>query len=141
MVKSLHVILSDTIKMKEAQPDTDLVLDLMHRIADAHRSSPNARLTWLFHMAQRHNENEGHAEAAMCMIHGSAIVAEYMSIFESKPYFPKGAVAFENISPNALEESLHFEDGLSIEEGGLGKYFTESGLVGLLELAATSFFQ
>lgn len=47
----------------------------------------------------------------------------------------------KNISTNILEESAVSDDVLSPEEEGIcaGKYFSESGLVGLLEQAAASF--
>lgn len=47
----------------------------------------------------------------------------------------------QNISSNILEESAVSDDVLSPEEEGIcaGKYFSESGLVGLLEQAAASF--
>lgn len=48
---------------------------------------------------------------------------------------------FQNISSNVLEESAVSEDTLSPDEDGVcsGRYFTESGLVGLLEQAAELF--
>lgn len=52
-----------------------------------------------------------------------------------------GLLWFQNISSNVLEESAVSDDILSPEEEGIcaGKYFSESGLVGLLEQAAASF--
>ena len=48
---------------------------------------------------------------------------------------------FQNISSNVLEESAVSDDTLSPDEDGVcsGRYFTESGLVGLLEHAAELF--
>lgn len=50
-------------------------------------------------------------------------------------------MTLQNISSNVLEESAVSDDILSPEEEGIcaGKYFSESGLVGLLEQAAASF--
>lgn len=47
----------------------------------------------------------------------------------------------QSISSNVLEESAVSDDILSPEEEGIcsGKYFSESGLVGLLEQASSSF--
>lgn len=47
----------------------------------------------------------------------------------------------QNISSNVLEESAVSDDVVSPDEEGIcsGKYFTEAGLVGLLEQAAASF--
>jgi hypothetical protein len=62
-------------------------------------------------------------------------------MLEDEPHLPIGAVGFEKVTPNALEESAVSDDVLSPEEEGvcLGKDFTESGLIGLLEQAASSF--
>lgn len=47
----------------------------------------------------------------------------------------------QNISSNVLEESAVSDDVVSPDEEGIcsGKYFTEAGLIGLLEQAASSF--
>ena len=47
---------------------------------------------------------------------------------------------FQKISVNVLEESAVSDDVVSPEEGVCtGKYFTENGLVGVLEAAAMEF--
>ncbi|KAH9636156.1 hypothetical protein HF086_007108 [Spodoptera exigua] len=56
LVFNLHMILSDTVKMKEFQEDPEMLLDLMHRIARGYQHSPDLRLTWLNNMAQKHME-------------------------------------------------------------------------------------
>lgn len=56
LVFNLHMILSDTVKMKEFQEDPEMLLDLMHRIARGYQHSPDLRLTWLSNMAQKHME-------------------------------------------------------------------------------------
>ncbi len=56
MVFNLHMILSDTVKMKEFQEDPEMLLDLMYRIAKGYQNSPDLRLTWLANMAQKHTE-------------------------------------------------------------------------------------
>lgn len=47
----------------------------------------------------------------------------------------------QNLSPNVLEESAVSDDVLSPDEDGVcsGRYFTENGLVDLLEQAAELF--
>lgn len=47
----------------------------------------------------------------------------------------------KKITPNVLEESAVSDDVVSPDEEGIctGMYFTENGLVGLLEQAASSF--
>ncbi|XP_071517868.1 dedicator of cytokinesis protein 7 isoform X2 [Panulirus ornatus] len=143
LVFNLHMILSDTVKMKEYQEDPEMLLDLMYRIARGYQNSPDLRLTWLANMAQKHSERGQHAEAAMCLIHSAALVSEYLYMLEDCPHLPTGAVTFSKLSPNVLEESAVSDDVLSPDEEGIctGKYFTENGLVGLLEQASSSLQQ
>ncbi|XP_073967695.1 dedicator of cytokinesis protein 7-like [Choristoneura fumiferana] len=85
LVFNLHMILSDTVKMKEFQEDPEMLLDLMHRIARGYQHSPDLRLTWLNNMAQKHMERSNHTEAGMCLVHGAALVAEQMSARGAAP--------------------------------------------------------
>ncbi|KAF4079348.1 hypothetical protein AMELA_G00192160 [Ameiurus melas] len=141
LVFNLHMILSDTVKMKEHQEDPEMLIDLMYRIAKGYQTSPDLRLTWLQNMAGKHSERNNHAEAAQCLVHSASLVAEYLSMLEDRKYLPVGCVTFQNISSNVLEESAVSDDVVSPDEEGIcsGKYFTEAGLVGLLEQAAASF--
>ncbi|XP_041097982.1 dedicator of cytokinesis protein 7-like isoform X6 [Polyodon spathula] len=141
LVFNLHMILTDTVKMKEHQEDPDMLIDLMYRIAKGYQNSPDLRLTWLQNMAGKHSERGNHAEAAQCLVHSAALVAEYLNMLEDCRYLPVGCVTFQSISSNVLEESAVSDDILSPDEEGIcaGKYFTESGLIGLLEQAAASF--
>uniref|UniRef100_A0A3P9HBQ3 Dedicator of cytokinesis 7 n=1 Tax=Oryzias latipes TaxID=8090 RepID=A0A3P9HBQ3_ORYLA len=141
LVFNLHMILSDTVKMKEHQEDPEMLVDLMYRIAKGYQTSPDLRLTWLQNMAGKHSERNNHAEAAQCLVHSAALVAEYLSMLEDRKYLPVGCVTFQNISSNVLEESAVSDDVVSPDEEGIcsGKYFTEIGLVGLLEQAASCF--
>ncbi|XP_029441588.1 dedicator of cytokinesis protein 6 isoform X1 [Rhinatrema bivittatum] len=141
LVFNLHMILTDTVKMKEHQEDPEMLIDLMYRIAKGYQNSPDLRLTWLQNMAGKHSERGNHAEAAQCLVHAAALVAEYLNMLEDCRYLPIGCVSFQSISVNVLEESAVSDDILSPDEEGVcsGKYFTEAGLVGLLEQAAASF--
>ncbi|XP_046442972.1 dedicator of cytokinesis protein 7-like isoform X3 [Daphnia pulex] len=141
LVFNLHMILSDTVKMKEFQEDPEMLLDLMYRIAKGYQNSPDLRLTWLANMAQKHSERGNHAEAAMCLVHSAALVSEYLCMLEDQKYLPVGAMPFERLSANAVEESAVSDDVLCPDEEGFctGKYFTENGLIGLLEQSASSF--
>ena len=56
---------------------------------------------------------KNHTEAAMCLVHAAALVSEYLYLLEGKSYLPIGCVAFQNISPNVLEESATSEDTLA----------------------------
>lgn len=138
---NLHMILSDTVKMKEYQEDYEMLLDLMNRIAKGYQNSPDLRLTWLENISKKHIEKQNYTESAMCYVHMSALVAEYLHMLESQDYMPIGAVSFKHISPNMLSESAVSDDVLSPGEDGiiLGNRFTESGLKNLLETAAEKF--
>ncbi|XP_040897521.1 dedicator of cytokinesis protein 8 isoform X2 [Toxotes jaculatrix] len=141
LLRNLNCILSDTVKMREFQEDPEMLMDLMYRIAKGYQTSPDLRLTWLQNMAEKHNNRKCYTESAMCLVHAAALVAEYLSMLEDHKYLPVGSVTFQNISPNVLEESAVSDDILSPDEDGVcsGRYFTESGLVGLLEQAAELF--
>lgn len=138
---NLNSILYDTVKMREFQEDPEMLMDLMYRIAKSYQTSPDLRLTWLQNMAEKHTKKKCYTEAAMCLVHAAALVAEYLSMLEDRSYLPVGSVSFQNISSNVLEESAVSDDTLSPDEDGVcsGRYFTESGLVGLLEQAAELF--
>ncbi|XP_066499452.1 dedicator of cytokinesis protein 8 isoform X2 [Hoplias malabaricus] len=141
LLRNLNSILSDTVKMKEFQEDPEMLMDLMYRIAKGYQTSPDLRLTWLQNMAEKHNSRKCYTESAMCLVHAAALVAEYLSMLEDHKYLPVGSVTFQNISSNVLEESAVSDDILSPDEDGVcsGRYFTENGLVGLLEQAAELF--
>lgn len=141
LIFNLHMILSDTVKMKEFQEDPEMLLDLMYRIAKGYQNSPDLRVTWLANMAQKHMENNNHTEAGMCLVHSAALVSEYLQMLDDQPQLPLGAVSFEKVTLNILEECAVSDDVLRPEEEGfcLGKDFTENGLIGLLEHAASSF--
>ncbi|KAG8132489.1 putative Dedicator of cytokinesis protein, partial [Naja naja] len=128
LVFNLHMILSDTVKMKEHQEDPEMLIDLMYRIAKGYQNSPDLRLTWLQNMAGKHSARNNHAESAQCLVHSAALVAEYLSMLEDRKYLP-------NISSNVLEESAVSDDVVSPDEEGIcsGKYFTEAGLAGMYE--------
>ncbi|XP_040842271.1 dedicator of cytokinesis protein 6 isoform X2 [Ochotona curzoniae] len=141
LMSNLHMILTDTVKMKAYQEDPDMLMDLMYRIARGYQGSPDLRLTWLQNMAGKHAQLGNHAEAAQCMVHAAALVAEYLALVEDSRHLPVGCVSFQNISSNVLEESAISDDILSPDEEGFctGKHFTELGLVALLEQAAAHF--
>ena len=48
-------------------------------------------------------------------------------MLEDRKYMPTGAVSFQHITPNALEESAVSDDVVSPDEEGIcmGNYFTE----------------
>ncbi|CAF1065833.1 unnamed protein product [Didymodactylos carnosus] len=132
------MILCDTVKMKDYSEDPEMLLDLMHRIANCYQNSPDLRLTWLQNMAQNHLQRSNYAEAGQCLAHAAGLVAEYLKMLECKQYMPDGCCALQKISINILEESAVSDDVVSPGEEGIctGKYFTENGFIGLMEQAA-----
>ncbi|KAM5192638.1 dedicator of cytokinesis protein 8 [Mantella aurantiaca] len=143
LLNNLNSILSDTVKMRAFQKDPEMLMDLMYRIAKGYQTSPDLRLTWLQNMAEKHVKRKCYTEAAMCLVHAAALVAEYLSILEDCSYLPVGSVSFQNISSNVIEESAVSDDILNPDEDGVcsGRYFSENGLIGLLEQAAELFSQ
>ncbi|KAL7988712.1 hypothetical protein Chor_007631 [Crotalus horridus] len=129
LLHNLNCILSDTVKMRQFQEDPEMLMDLMFRIAKGYQTSPDLRLTWLQNMAEKHTKKKCYTEAAMCLIHAAALVAEYLSMLEDHSYLPVGSVTFQNISSNVLEESAVSDDILSPDEDGVcsGRYFSENG--------------
>lgn len=143
LVFNLHMILSDTVKMKEYQEDHEMLVDLMYRIAKGYQNSPDLRITWLKNMASKHSERGQYAEAGMCYVQSAALVSEYLAMIQPKTHLPAGAVRFETISPNTLEESAVSDDVISPDEEGIctGQHFSEAGLLQLLQQAAGCFWQ
>ncbi|KAM8960557.1 dedicator of cytokinesis protein 8 [Pelodytes ibericus] len=141
LLSNLNSILSDTVKMRAFQEDPEMLMDLMYRIAKGYQTSPDLRLTWLQNMAEKHVKKKCYTEAAMCLVHAAALVAEYLSMLEDCSYLPVGSVSFQNISSNIIEESAVSDDILTPDEDGVcsGRYFSENGLIGLLEQAAELF--
>merc|ERR1719412_214251 len=143
LVFNLHMILSDTVKMKEYLDDPEMHMELMYRIAKGYQTSPDLRLTWLENMATTHSKQLHYAEAGMCFVHSAALVSEYLHMLEDRRYMPDGAVTFSKLTPNALEESAVSDNTVSPDEEGIcnGKNFTENGLIEFLEQAADMFKQ
>uniref|UniRef100_A0A672RZS8 Dedicator of cytokinesis 8 n=1 Tax=Sinocyclocheilus grahami TaxID=75366 RepID=A0A672RZS8_SINGR len=137
LLRNLNSILSDTVKMKEFQKDPEMLMDLMYRIAKGYQTSPDLRLTWLQNMAEKHNGRKCFTESAMCLVHAAALVAEYLSMLEDHKYLRELCLGCSS-NPHTRFVS---DDILSPDEDGVcsGRYFTESGLVGLLEQAAELF--
>ena len=65
------------------------------RIAKSYQTSPDLRLTWLQNMAEKHMKKKCYTEAAMCLVHAAALVAEYLSMLEDHSYLPVGSVSFQ----------------------------------------------
>lgn len=46
-------------------------------------------------MAEKHAKKKCFTEAAMCLVHAAALVAEYLSMLEDQSYLPVGSVSFQ----------------------------------------------
>lgn len=46
-------------------------------------------------MAGKHAQLGNHAEAAQCMVHAAALVAEYLALVEDSRHLPVGCVSFQ----------------------------------------------
>lgn len=68
---------------------------VLFRIAKGYQTSPDLRLTWLQNMAEKHVKRKCYTEAAMCLVHAAALVAEYLSMLEDCSYLPVGSVSFQ----------------------------------------------
>ncbi|CAJ0919907.1 unnamed protein product, partial [Mesorhabditis belari] len=138
LIFNLHMILSDTVKMKEFANDFHMTIDLMYRVAKGYQNNPDLRVTWLLNMASRQADAGLHAESALCIIHAAALVAEYLAMTNIEEYYPKGAVDFGEISENILEESAVSDDVVSPEVEGIceSRHFSAEGLVHLVERGA-----
>uniref|UniRef100_A0A1I7WWD4 DOCKER domain-containing protein n=1 Tax=Heterorhabditis bacteriophora TaxID=37862 RepID=A0A1I7WWD4_HETBA len=147
LVFNLHMILSDTVKMKEFANDFEMTMDLMYRIAKGYQNNPDLRysivliegkLTWLLNMSSRHEDKELYCEAGQCMLHAAALAAEYIAMTTTDGYMPRGAVEFQTLSDNILEESAVSDDVVSPDVDGIceSRHFTAAGLVHLIEKSA-----
>lgn len=136
----LHVI-NDTAKLRACGCDSEMRLDLMYSIAKSYQNSPDLRIAWLENMMTKNKEEGNNSEAGMCLIHIAAIISEYLGRIDPKPFMPIGAVSFQKISPNVIEESAVSEDTVSAKEEGVcnSNKFSEEGIQGMLKLAREAF--
>lgn len=89
-LKSLSKAFKDTFLLSPPHPHP-----IPFRIAKGYQTSPDLRLTWLQNMAEKHNNRKCFTEAAMCLVHAAALVAEYLSMLEDHKYLPVGSVTFQ----------------------------------------------
>ncbi len=87
LAANLAAILAATAHMPAAHDDPEMLLDLMYQVAACYQACPAVRLVWLQHMAQRHVERQHLAEAAQCLVHAAALVAEYLAVSKNVTFF------------------------------------------------------
>uniref|UniRef100_A0A0K0EPK7 C2 DOCK-type domain-containing protein n=1 Tax=Strongyloides stercoralis TaxID=6248 RepID=A0A0K0EPK7_STRER len=137
LIFNLHMILSDTAKLKHHSDDFELLMDLMFRIAKGYQNNPDLRLTWLLSMAGKNIEHNNISEAAQCLLHCAALITEYLSMLSPDELFTRGAALFSKLSDNILDESATSDDVISPEEEGIceSSYFSIEGLIFIIEQA------
>uniref|UniRef100_A0A8C0Z538 Dedicator of cytokinesis 9 n=1 Tax=Canis lupus familiaris TaxID=9615 RepID=A0A8C0Z538_CANLF len=154
LTKRIRTVLMATAQMKEHENDPEMLVDLQYSLAKSYASTPELRKTWLDSMARIHVKNGDLSEAAMCYVHVTALVAEYLTRKEADialrpelPLFPyshstcqrrrrggmfrQGCTAFRVITPNIDEEASMMED-----VGMQDVHFNEDVLMELLEQCA-----
>ncbi|KAG9348307.1 hypothetical protein JZ751_002042 [Albula glossodonta] len=127
LTKRIRTVLMATSQMKEHEKDPEMLVDLQYSLANSYASTPELRRTWLESMAKIHVRNGDLSEAAMCYVHISALIAEYL---KRKASFCMGWAAFLCITPNVKEEGAMKED-----TGMQDTPYTEDTLVEQLELS------
>lgn len=65
-------------------------------------------------MAGKHSERNNHAEAAQCLVHSAALVAEYLSMLEDRKYLPVGCVTFQVLAAPCDTDNVFVIDFLII---------------------------
>ncbi|CAL8097805.1 unnamed protein product [Calicophoron daubneyi] len=65
-------------RIKPCLEDSFSVIDILHSIANRSRSSPELRLYWLMQITEKHYELAQFSEAAQCLSHCTATVAEHL---------------------------------------------------------------
>jgi len=143
LTKRLHTILRDSVKINQHSSDPEMMADLYFSIAKGYINAPDLRVAWLESLAKFNGKYKNYAEAAMCFIHISALVAEYLSRTEPSPVILKGCAAFDKISMNVLEEGsiadlATFGEGLADSKSHV---FSEDGLIKMLSEAVENFKQ
>nr|XP_028584074.1 dedicator of cytokinesis protein 9 isoform X7 [Podarcis muralis] len=128
LTKRIRTVLMATAQMKEHENDPEMLVDLQYSLAKSYASTPELRKTWLDSMARIHVKNGDLSEAAMCYVHVTALVAEYLL---RKGMFKQGCISFRVITPNIDEEASMMED-----VGMQDVHFNEDVLMELLEQCA-----
>ncbi|XP_035995251.1 dedicator of cytokinesis protein 9 isoform X13 [Fundulus heteroclitus] len=129
LTKRIRTVLMATAQMKEHERDPEMLVDLQYSLAKSYASTPELRKTWLDSMARIHVKNGDLSEAAMCYVHVSALVAEYLR--RKAGMFKQGCSAFRVVTPNIDEEAAMMED-----VGMQDVHFNEDVLMELLEECA-----
>eukprot|EP01094_Clydonella_sp_ATCC50884_P017219 TRINITY_DN2957_c0_g1_i1.p1 TRINITY_DN2957_c0_g1~~TRINITY_DN2957_c0_g1_i1.p1 ORF type:complete len:1831 (-),score=674.61 TRINITY_DN2957_c0_g1_i1:292-5784(-) len=108
LTERLYSILRDFMQINLHEDDIEMKADLHLRIAAGYTNAPELRITWLENLCKLLRGLDRTAEAAMCLVHIAAMMAEYLHLEGQKhgvdPSAPSGCAAFIKVSPNVVEE-------------------------------------
>lgn len=103
LTQRIQTILTSTAQISEQSKDLEKKADLHLQLANSYcKTCPELRRTWLESMVKFHLANGALSEAAMCLVHISAIQSEYL-----KEHGSKGIVGLEmysKISRNIISD-------------------------------------
>lgn len=80
--ETLSRLLSDSSLIKEARKQADVyqICDIYLRIANSYRETPSLRLEWLLQLANFLETDALYAEAAVCILHGAALILDFLEL-------------------------------------------------------------
>ncbi|KAJ3342355.1 Dedicator of cytokinesis protein 8 [Gonapodya sp. JEL0774] len=130
----LNEIGKDSVHMSKYRHDSEMLGDILYRIAKGYITSPDLRLAYLGKLGDVHIEASAHSEAALCRLHQAKLVAEFLLYKNTLTYTDVVlSVVWNSCSPTLNEKEIA-EEGCLKEDGVCqGPEFTTAGLVGLLE--------
>ncbi|KAJ3437872.1 dedicator of cytokinesis dock [Anaeramoeba flamelloides] len=78
MNNRLNEIIINCLRIEDQKYNPEMLSDLLLKLANNYKNSPNVRFTWLTRLEELLIPNKYHIEAAMVLIHKSAIISEYL---------------------------------------------------------------
>jgi len=123
---TLTKILRDTIEVNELKQkaDPEMIADLYFRIAQGYIHTPDLRVTWLNELARFHDEQRNYVEAALCHLHVSSLILEYLKRNPKYRLRTQEEELFHKICPGLSEVADEEEEGSCQSQ-----VFSESGLI------------
>lgn len=131
LTKRVRTVLMATAQMQAHQTDPERLLELQYSLANSYASTPELRHTWLITMARNHEQNGNLSEAALCHLHITALMAEYLKL-KGIGQMKCGAIAFHKICRNIPRD----EKGLKLDAGAQDSQYTEQSLLEQLKTCA-----
>eukprot|EP00045_Choanoeca_perplexa_P017909 m.271404 g.271404 ORF g.271404 m.271404 type:complete len:2093 (+) comp17671_c2_seq2:84-6362(+) len=136
LMAKAETVLVSTAQLKTHSDDPETLVDLQSDIAASYAGSAQLRLTWLESMAKVHSRHEQWSEAAMCVLHSAALVAE--CIKRTSKFFHDGALAFVPVSHNVkLERKMASDASDANDLSQSSPIFSDKGVLHLLRVVVT----